>query len=76
MAEKKVIHYVVTPSEEASNYQEGPGYKGPLLRKLGFPIGPYSKVGAETLLRQLKKLEPKKKFVILPFIGSYWELKD
>lgn len=52
---------------EKENYKEGNGYKGPLLRELGFPEGPYTPGVAKILVRQLKSLVPNQKFKIVPY---------
>ena len=61
MLENSVVVY------EKENYKGGNGYKGPLLRDLGFPEGPYTPGVAKILVRQLKSLVPNQKFKIVAY---------
>jgi hypothetical protein len=58
-------NFVVVP--EGEEYAKGNGYKGPLLRELGFPEGPYTQGVAKILIRQLASLNPKAKFKIVEY---------
>jgi hypothetical protein len=60
------MEYVVVKADE--EYTGGPGYIGPVLQALGFPIGPYGGAGAKILVRQAKTVDPKLKLKILPYI--------
>lgn len=68
----KEIHFVVVKKEDQSNYTGGPGYKGKELRRLGFPLGPYSRAGAKTLIRQIGQVNKSLDLVMVPYIGEYW----
>ena len=66
------IHFVVVKAADKDRYKGGPGYRGPELKELGFPLGPYSLAGAKALVVQAKKLNPKLNLVVVPFQGDYW----
>jgi hypothetical protein len=68
---EKPIFFVVVEKSRAKNYRGGLGYRGPELKELGFPLGPYGAAGAKILVRQIKSISPKKEFEILPFIGEF-----
>ena len=53
--------------QEGQPYTGGVGYKGPLLRELGFPEGPYIQGVAKILIRQLASLNPRAKFKIVEY---------
>jgi len=59
-------HVVVLADEE---YTGGPGYKGPILKTLGFPEGPYLPGVAKIFVRQAKKVDSSKKFKIVEYIA-------
>jgi hypothetical protein len=59
-------HYVAV--EKGKEYKGGVGYTGPILKELGFPIGPWSPAGAKTFVRQAKDVDYKKEFVIHEWI--------
>ena len=58
--------HVVVPV--TANYKAGPGYRGPLLRSLGFPEGPYIFGVAKLFVRQAAKLDPTVKFKIVEYV--------
>jgi hypothetical protein len=58
-------NFVVVP--EGQEYIGGNGYKGPLLRELGFPEGPYIQGVAKILIRQMASLNPRAKFKIVEY---------
>jgi len=57
--------HVVVLQEE--NYTKGIGYRGPVLRELGFPAGPYIEGVAKIFVRQAKSINPKLRFKIMEY---------
>ena len=57
---------VVVPQEET--YKSGVGYRGPILRTLGFPEGPYTERTAQTFVQQARSVDSKKRFKIVAYV--------
>lgn len=57
-------HVVVLDNEE---YKGGEGYRGPILKELGFPEGPYVHGVAKIFVRQAKKADSSKRFKIVEY---------
>lgn len=57
-------HVVVKEEEQ---YTGGVGYKGPILRELGFPEGPYILGVAKLFVRQAQSVNSKARFKIVEY---------
>lgn len=64
----KVQEYVAV--EAGKEYKGGVGYRGPILEKLGFPVGPWGPAGVKIFIRQAKTVDSKKVFRIEKYIEA------
>jgi len=63
--------YVVIAKNNKNNYKGGRGFQDTsVLRKLGFPVAPYSKAGAKTLVRQAKQIKSSLELEVVPYKES------
>lgn len=58
--------HVVVLEEE--NYKNGNGYRGPILKELGFPEGPYLPGIAKIFINQARRVDKTKRFVIKEYV--------
>ena len=60
--------HVVVLQEEA--YNKGTGYRGPIMKSLGFPEGPYVEGVAKLFVRQARSVDKTKRFKVVKYVAE------